>query len=70
MFLNYLSSPIVAGALAMIAGLVVVPVVSLITPKLNAEKVEGIFTCYNKVVAVPKKMYLEEDEDNKSESDK
>ena len=68
MFLNYLSSPIVAGALAMIAGLIVVPVVSLITPKPAKEKVEEIFTCYNKVVAVPKKMYLEEDENDAKEA--
>ena len=65
MFFNYLSSPIVAGALAMIAGLAVVPLVSLITPKMKQEKVEEIFTCYNKVVEVPKKMYLEEDEESK-----
>lgn len=60
-------SPIVAGAAAMIAGLIIVPVVSLITPKMKAERVEEIFTCYNKVVAVPKKMYLEDDEDKKKE---
>ncbi len=62
-----LTSPIVTGALAMLSGLVIVPIVSLVTPKLKAEKVEEIFTCYNKVVAVPKKMYLEEDESDKSE---
>lgn len=60
---NFLPSPIVAGALAMIAGLVIVPIVSLITPKMNKDKVDEIFNCYNKVVEVPKKMYLEDDED-------
>ena len=67
MFLNYLPSPIVAGAVAMIAGLVVVPLVSLITPKMNKEKVEHAFAGYDKVVSVPEKMYLveEEKENNK-----
>ncbi|MCR5847052.1 MAG: sodium:solute symporter [Lachnospiraceae bacterium] len=65
-----LTSPIVTGALAMIAGLVVVPLVSLITPKPSKEKVEEIFTCYNKVVAVPKKMYLEEEEDDNKKENK
>ena len=66
--LNFWSvSPIVAGAAAMIAGLIIVPVVSLITPKMKKERVDEIFTCYNKVVAVPKKMYLEDDEDKKKE---
>ena len=50
MIFNFLPSPIVAGAAAMILGLVIVPIVSLITPKLKAERVEEIFSCYNKVV--------------------
>ena len=65
MFFSYLSSPIVAGALAMIAGLIVVPVVSLITPKMKKEKVDQIFSCYNRVVEVPKNMYLEETEEDR-----
>lgn len=43
-----LQSPINCGAFAMVAGLVIVPVVSLITPKLKKEKVEEVFECYNK----------------------
>lgn len=43
-----LQSPINCGAFAMMAGLVIVPVVSLITPKPDKEKVEGIFSCYNR----------------------
>lgn len=46
LFLKYISSSINAGALAMIAGLVVVPLVSLITPKLSKEKIKEIFNCY------------------------
>lgn len=48
MYLKYIASPINAGAIAMVAGLIVVPIVSLITPKLKNEKVEGIFKCYAK----------------------
>ncbi len=43
-----LQSPINCGAFAMLAGLVIVPVISLITPKLKGERVEEIFRCYTK----------------------
>ncbi len=43
MFLNYFSSPINAGAAAMIAGLVVVPVVSWVTPKLQKNVIDQCF---------------------------
>ncbi len=46
MFPVWLQSPINCGAFTMLAGLVIVPVVSLITPKLKAEKVEEVFACY------------------------
>ena len=39
MFFHFIASPINAGAIAMVAGLIVVPVVSLITPKLSVDKV-------------------------------
>ena len=47
-----LQSPINAGAFCMIAGLVIVPVVSLITPKLDKAHVEDVFSCYNRTVTV------------------
>lgn len=50
LFFKYIDSPINAGALAMVAGLVLVPIVSLVTPKLEAKKLDEIFTC----VATPK----------------
>lgn len=51
--LNFLfSSPINAGVLAMLAGLVIVPVVSLITPKLNKKDVDEMFSCYDDKVTV------------------
>jgi len=45
-FLKYIASPINAGAAAMVAGLVVVPVVSLLTPKMKKETVNKVFACY------------------------
>ena len=59
MFLHYIASPINAGAIAMIAGLVVVPVVSVVTPKLKKDRVEDIFSCYEEKVTITKKRSLE-----------
>ncbi len=59
MFLHYIASPINAGAIAMIAGLIIVPVVSFITPKQNKEKVDEIFKCYEEKVTITKKRSLE-----------
>ena len=55
---SYISSPINAGAIAMIAGLVIVPVVSLITPKMKKEEVDKIFSCYEESVTVKQKTAL------------
>ena len=60
MFTKVIPSPINAGAITMIAGLVIVPVVSLITPKLDSKFVDDIFTCYDETVTVHKKSSLEE----------
>ncbi len=51
-FPKLLQSPINAGACAMLCGLVIVPIVSLITPKLPKDKVDEMFTCYNREVVV------------------
>ena len=51
-FPAWLQSPINCGAFAMIAGLVIVPVVSLFTPKLDKDIVEHAFACYDKRVIV------------------
>ncbi|MCR4839967.1 MAG: sodium:solute symporter [Lachnospiraceae bacterium] len=51
--LNYIfTSSVRSGAVAMILGLIVVPIVSLITPKLPKEDVEEIFSCYEKQYTV------------------
>ena len=47
-----LQSPINAGAFCMLAGLVIVPVVSLVTRPPEGERVERIFACYDRQVTV------------------
>ena len=47
-----LQSPINAGAFCMLAGLIIVPIVSLFTKKPDADLVEDAFASYNKKVLV------------------
>ena len=47
-----LQSPINAGAFCMIAGLILVPVVSLVTPAPDKALVNDAFSCYDKKVTV------------------
>lgn len=47
-----LQSPINAGAFCMIAGLIIVPVVSLVTPKLPQQHLDQVFSCYDRQVLV------------------
>ncbi len=60
MFFKFIASPINAGAIAMVAGMIVVPVVSLITPKMDKNKVEDCFACLEETVVVHKKTSIEE----------
>lgn len=53
-----LNSPIVCGAVAMIGGLILVPVISMLTPKPDADQTEEMFSCYEEKVTVPKKEAL------------
>lgn len=62
MLFHFIKSPINCGAIAMVGGLVIVPLVSLITPKMNKEKVDEIFACYDEKVQVEKKLYLKEED--------
>lgn len=55
-----LQSPINCGALAMIGGLIIVPLVSLVTKKPEAEIVDPMFTCYDSQVIVSAKKSLSE----------
>ncbi|MBO4426490.1 MAG: sodium/solute symporter [Clostridiales bacterium] len=62
MIFKFVASPINMGAITMLAGLAIVPLVSLITPKLEQAKVDGIFACYEEKVSIEKKYSLEENE--------
>lgn len=53
-----LQSPINCGAFAMLAGLIIVPVVSWLTRRPDEAYVEEIFACYNKETTVPQKTAL------------
>ena len=44
----------------MVAGLIVVPVVSVVTPKMNKETVEDIFECLDEKVTVSRRKSIEE----------
>ena len=55
-----IQSPINCGVVAMVGGLILVPIVSWITPKLNKEMVESVFSCYIKKVTVDSKKSLGE----------
>ncbi len=59
MFPVILQSPINCGAFAMLAGLIIVPVVSLITPKPEKKLVEDSFACYEKKVQASQKNSLD-----------
>ena len=58
MIYPYIGSPINAGAIAMVAGLIVVPLVSLITPKMPKDKVDEIFKCLDEEVTVKRRVAL------------
>ncbi|HKM03649.1 MAG TPA: sodium/solute symporter [Lachnospiraceae bacterium] len=60
MYLKYFASPINAGAFAMIAGLIIVPIVSMITPKFEKDKMDQIFVCFNEKVTVTERTSLPE----------
>ncbi len=60
MFVKFIKSPINAGAAAMVVGLFVVPIVSLVTKKPDKKRVDEIFTCYDATVTVHKSHSLEE----------
>ena len=55
-----LRSPINAGAFCMIAGLILVPVVSLLTPAPDKKLVDDAFSCYERKVLVTQRQALGE----------
>ena len=60
-FPELLRSPINAGAFCMLAGFVIVPVVSVITPKPDRKFVDDAFSCYTKTVTVRQSSALGDD---------
>ena len=61
--LGLLQSPINAGAFCMIAGLILVPLISLLTPAPKKADVDDIFSCYDRKVTVRAKDSIETAED-------
>lgn len=53
-----MQSPIKMGAIAMLGGLIIVPLVSLVTPKPDKKLVDDAFECYNKTTVVAQKTAL------------
>ena len=68
MFFQYISSPINAGAIAMAAGLVIVPIVSVLTPKMEKDTLKQLFACYDEKVVISKKHSLEAGNRERKES--
>ncbi len=62
-FLKFIASPINCGAVAMVGGLVIIPIVSMITPKPKSDVMDKVFACYDEEVHVKKVLSLQEDEE-------
>ena len=62
MFLHYIASPINAGAVSMIVGLIIVPLVSLLTPRMDSRDINAIFSCYDNLVEATTKKVLPDDQ--------
>ena len=60
MFFHYIASPINAGAITMIIGLILVPLVSYVTPKMDKDEMEDLFAVYDEEVVVHKSHSLQE----------
>lgn len=65
LFLGYIASPINAGAIAMVAGIIIVPIVSAVTPNMDKQEVEHIFSCLEEQVVVDQKIALPRRQDGK-----
>ena len=64
LFPALLQSPINAGAFCMIAGLILVPVVSLFTRRPDSALVDNAFSCYDRKVLVPQREALGDPSEN------
>ena len=61
LFPAMLQSPINAGAFCMLAGMVIVPVISIFTPKPNQQLIDHVFSCYERKVLVSVKESIGEE---------
>ena len=59
----YFTSPINAGVLAMVLGLVIVPVVSFFTKIRRKDEVDKMFSCYDTTVTVRATTSLVDDQE-------
>ncbi len=64
--LEYFKSPINAGMLAMLVGIVLTPIITFIAPAKDKDRVDKIFECYSKKVTVSSKLAIEEGEEPES----
>ncbi len=60
--LEYFKSPINAGMLAMILGIVITPIITFIAPAKDMDRVEKIFACYDKKITVSYKQAISGEE--------
>lgn len=58
---KYFTSPINAGVLSMVSGLILVPILSVIFPNKDKDKVEEIFSCYEQKTVVSSKKSINEE---------
>ena len=58
-------SSINSGVVSMVGGLILVPIVSLVTPKPDKDKVDAMFACYDQKVVVEVKMSERLEEESK-----
>ena len=68
-FFKFMTSPVNLGAVVMIAGFVIVIVVSLFTKKPNKAVVDNAFSCYSKKVTVVASAVLSEEEKEEEKED-
>lgn len=62
MFIGFIASPINAGAIAILGSLVIVPLVSLFTPRMDAAKVDYCFEELHEHVSVPRSHALTDED--------
>ena len=60
--LEYFKSPINAGMLAMVLGIVVTPIITAVSPAKDTERTDKIFSCYKRKVTVPAVKVIDDEE--------